>query len=112
MLSKELGLSLSQRYEKKDFSAEDTLIFLSTLWEQAEKIRCAQRQRNAMRSATTVLALGGFRPESVMGLKYKDVEIGWFYFADHPLKYILAATITIYHVKQKKNKIQREQRDR
>ncbi|KAK4082114.1 hypothetical protein Purlil1_11337 [Purpureocillium lilacinum] len=54
--------------------------------------------------------IGGWRPKSVVSIKYEQVQFAWVRDPFDPQITRLAATVTIRHVKQRQNRIQRGQR--
>jgi hypothetical protein len=91
-------------------TTEDVLLFLDTLWTKAKHIPCHPETRNAMHCVILLGAFGGWRPGSLMNMKYQDVEFGWFSHPKYPQKVWPVVTITIHHVKQRKGVIKRTQR--
>ncbi|GJN67144.1 hypothetical protein PLICBS_001168 [Purpureocillium lilacinum] len=89
-LALKLGLSLKQLFTKRETTPEDIILILSTLWSRAEDIRCSPSTRIAFDCSIILGGIGGWRPKSVITR--------------------LAATVTIRHVKQRQNRIQRGQR--
>ncbi|KAF5969555.1 domain-containing protein [Fusarium coicis] len=106
----EMGLQLEQTVEKKAISTEDLLLVLDTIWKDAIHIPCLPQVRLAFHTAVVPGGAGGWRPASLLGLKYEDVEIG---LMRHPYnkRVILVAKIRIHHVKQRRG-IKRDQRDK
>ncbi|KAL7786277.1 hypothetical protein V8C37DRAFT_419575 [Trichoderma ceciliae] len=109
-LAQTLNISLKQSFTKRQMTTEDVLLFLDTLWTKAEYISCSPSIRNAIHCVILLGAFGGWRPGSLMNVKYKDVEFGWFVHPKYPNKIWPVATITVRHVKQKINKVERTQR--
>ncbi|PTB43847.1 hypothetical protein M441DRAFT_43980 [Trichoderma asperellum CBS 433.97] len=81
ILAKKVNLSLEQLVEKRQMTVEDVLLFLDTLWTKAEHIPCKPNVRNALHCVILLGAFGGWRPGSLMNIKYRDVEFGWY---SHP----------------------------
>jgi hypothetical protein len=104
-----LGLSLTQLFTKREVMTEDVIRILDTLWTRASHIPCEPSARLAFTTALLFGAIGGWRPGSVLQLKYKHIEFGLQ--RSHVDTKILRpiARITIEHNKQKKGKIQRDQ---
>ncbi|KAL6887140.1 hypothetical protein HDV57DRAFT_349635 [Trichoderma longibrachiatum] len=109
-LSRRLGLSLKQTFTKREFTIQDILSVVDNLWVAAKDIICTPSIRMAYHCAVLLCGFGGWRPGSVVDLKYEDVLLAWVRDPQNPQKVGLAATITIHHVKQKKDKISRDQR--
>lgn len=74
-------------------------------------MRCEPHIRVAVRNAILLQGIGGFRPSSVLKMTYQQVTIGWYKDPTNNDEIVLAATITVNHVKIKTAKIQRDQRD-
>ncbi|KAL7932224.1 hypothetical protein V8C35DRAFT_97301 [Trichoderma chlorosporum] len=110
ILAKKLKLSLKQLVEKRQMTMEDALLFLDTLWKKAEHIPCKPNLRNALHCVILLGAFGGWRPGSLINIKYRDVEFGWYSHPRYPNKVWPVVTIIIHHIKQRKIKIQRTQR--
>ena len=105
-----MGLSLEQTFEKKEMTSEDVLAILDTLWTRADGIICSPKQRVSFHSAVVLGGLGGWRPASLLGIKYKDVEIGWLRDPRDMSRTWPVASITIHHVKTGENRIRRNQK--
>ncbi|KAL7929993.1 hypothetical protein V8C35DRAFT_330759 [Trichoderma chlorosporum] len=84
ILAKKYSLSLEQSFKKSEITAEDVIFCLDTVWTMAKYIPCRPSIQLAFH-CTTLLG---------------SIRLGQWYF------------ITIHHVKQKKNRIQRDQRSR
>ncbi|KAG4278834.1 hypothetical protein FPRO04_06155 [Fusarium proliferatum] len=106
-----LGLSLEQSFEKSETTTEDLLLLLQTLWNRAADIPCTKEHRLSFHSATILLGIGGWRSKSVLDLEYKDIEIARVRDPETG-KANLVATITIHHVKQRRLKVHRDQKQR
>lgn len=91
-------------------TTEDVRLFLDTLWTRAEHIPCTPSIRNAVHCVIMLGAFGGWRPGSLMNIKYQDVEFGWFSHPRHPNKIWPVVTINIHHVKQRTSQVERTQR--
>lgn len=91
-------------------SSEDVICVLAVTWLQAKHIPCAPRIRLAFHTATVLGGLGGWRPGSLVGIKYKDVAFAWVRDPVFPAKTWPVVYTTIHHVKQARNRIQRDQR--
>lgn len=111
MLAEDEGLNLGQSFKKRETTADDTLLILKTLWGSGHHIVCSPSARVAFHCAILLQGIGGWRQQSVIRLKYRDVELSWQRDPVDPTKTWPIATITIHHVKQKKHVIRRNQRD-
>ncbi|EXL72140.1 hypothetical protein FOPG_12294 [Fusarium oxysporum f. sp. conglutinans race 2 54008] len=109
--AEELGLQLEQTFEKKAISTDDLLLVLDTVWAEAVHIPCLPKIRLAFHTAVVLGGTGGWRPASLLGLTYRDVEIGLMRYPNDRKRVGLVARIRIHHVKQKKG-IRRDQRDK
>ncbi|KAK4089442.1 hypothetical protein Purlil1_6011 [Purpureocillium lilacinum] len=109
-LALKLGLSLKQLFTKRETTPEDIILILSTLWSRAEDIRCSPSTRIAFDCSIILGGIGGWRPKSVVSIKYEQVQFAWVRDPFDPQITRLAATVTICHVKQRQNRIQRGQR--
>ena len=85
-------------------------MILSTLWSRAEDIRCSPSTLIAFDCSIILGGIGGWRPKSVVSIKYEQVQFAWVRDPFDPQITRLAATVTIRHVKQRQNRIQRGQR--
>ncbi|KAH7123438.1 hypothetical protein B0J13DRAFT_612184 [Dactylonectria estremocensis] len=110
-LAIELNLSLGQSFEKKEATEEDVMLILTTLWTRPQDIPCSPKVRAAFHAAVLLGAIGGWRPASLVQVKYRDVEIGWLRDPDDLKTYHPTAKVMVYHVKGKKG-IRRDQKDR
>lgn len=110
LLAKELGLSLKQSFVKRELVDEDIVLILYILWSRAAHIHCTPTVRLAFHTAVIISGIGGFRSASVLGMKYRQVEFEWTRDKVNPQKKNLTANITIHHVKQQENKVQRDQK--
>ncbi|KAL6794822.1 hypothetical protein GGI42DRAFT_128351 [Trichoderma sp. SZMC 28013] len=111
-LGEELGLSLEQGFEKSEMTAEDVIFCLDTVWTRAKDISCRPSIRLAFHCATLLGGIGGWRPGSLVNIRYKDIELAWVRDPNDLSKTWPVVFITIHHVKQKKHHIQRDQRSR
>ncbi|KAK4071555.1 hypothetical protein Purlil1_13380 [Purpureocillium lilacinum] len=109
-LAMKLGLSLKQLFTKRETTPEDIILILSTLWSRAEDIRCSPSTRLAFDCSIILGGIGGWRPKSVVTIKYEQVQFAWVRDPFDPQITRRAATVTIRHVKQRQNRIQRGQR--
>ncbi|KAF4342966.1 hypothetical protein FBEOM_3056 [Fusarium beomiforme] len=109
--AKALNLQLEQTFEKKAISTDDLLLVLDTVWAEAVHIPCLPKVRLAFHTAVVLGGAGGWRPASLIGLTYKDVEIGLIRHPNDRKRVGLVAKIRIHHVKQQ-NGIKRDQRDK
>lgn len=112
MLCKDLGLSLEQSFEKSEMTAEDVIFCLNTVWTMAKDIPCRPSMRLAFHCATLLGGIGGWRPGSLVNIPYEDIKLAWVRDQRDPSKTWPVIYTTIHHVKQKKNRIQRDQRSR
>lgn len=106
-----MKLSLGQSFEKKEATEQDVMLMLTTLWTRPQDIPCSPEVRAAFHTAVQLGAIGGWRPASLVQVKYRDVEIGWLRDPDDPTTYHPTAKVMVYHVKGDKG-IRRDQRDR
>jgi len=81
-------------------TAESLLVLLDTLWSRAEDIRIDPRARVDLH-ATLILAGFGFRPGSLMGLRYNQIELRLLRDPKNPGQVISVATITIKQEKKR-----------
>ncbi len=105
-----LGLTLKQLFTKRETPPENIILILSTLWSRAEDIRCSPSTRVAFDCSIILGGIGGWRPKSVVAIKYEQVQFAWVRDPFDPQITRLAATVTIRHVKQRQNRIKRGQR--
>ncbi|KAF4448278.1 FluG domain-containing protein [Fusarium austroafricanum] len=108
--AEELNLQLEQTFEKRAISTEDLLLILDTLWIEAVHIPCLPKIRLGFHTAVVLGGAGGWRPASLLGLTYRDVEIALMRHPKDWSKISLVARIRIHHVKQKEDEIKRDQR--
>ncbi|KAH6889973.1 hypothetical protein B0T10DRAFT_548470 [Thelonectria olida] len=109
-LAHELNLNLGQSFVKREATAEDVILLLTTLWERAVDITSSPEKRIAFHTTLVLGALGGWRPQSLMQIDYEDVEIGWLRDGSSN-RFLPTAKIMIYHVKLQ-DVIRRDQKDR
>ncbi|KAF0330480.1 hypothetical protein GQ607_002359 [Colletotrichum asianum] len=110
-LVEELELSRNQSFEKVPTTAGDMTLYLDTLWRRADDIRCSPRQRVGTHLGLLLMGLGGFRPETIMGLPLQQVEMAVVRDPSDKTKTKLIAKITIYQNKQSTFSIKRKQDD-
>ncbi|KAJ0279468.1 hypothetical protein COL940_006734 [Colletotrichum noveboracense] len=110
-LVEELELSRNQSFEKVPTTAGDMTLYLDTLWRCADDIRCSPSQRVGTHLALLLMGLGGFRPETIMGLPLQQVEMAVVRDPSDKTKTKLIAKITIYQNKQSSFSIKRKQDD-
>lgn len=101
-----MGLSLEQQFVKTEATADDVLMVLSTLWKCSSTIRFMPRTRVAFHCAVLLCAIGGFRMNVVMGLKYRQLELA-FVRMNGAVR--LVGTVTLRQNKRKKAAIRRTQ---
>ncbi|PKK52457.1 hypothetical protein CI102_4191 [Trichoderma harzianum] len=111
-LAIELGLSLEQSFEKSEMRADDVIFCLDTVWTRAKHIPCRPSIRFAFHCATLLGGIGGWRPGSLVNIRYEDVEFAWVRDLKDPLKTWPVVYTTIHHVKQRAIRIQRDQRSK
>ncbi|UKZ79054.1 hypothetical protein TrVFT333_006805 [Trichoderma virens FT-333] len=111
-LAERLGLSCEQGFVKSEMTAEDVIFCLDTVWTRAKDISCRPSIRLAFHCATLLGGIGGWRPGSLVNIRYKDIELAWVRDRNIPSKTWPVVFITIHHVKQRKHQIQRDQRSR
>ena len=87
------------------------MLLLTTLWARPEDIPCSPKNRVAFHAAVLLGAYGGWRPASLLQVKYRDVQIGWLREAENSTNYLAMATVEIFHVKLRE-KIRRDQKHR
>ncbi|KAK4204850.1 hypothetical protein QBC40DRAFT_249586 [Triangularia verruculosa] len=92
-------LSPYQTFVKKEATAEDIMLVLSTLWVRAKDIHCDASTRVAF-YATLLLASLGFRPGVVTGLSYDQVRLGLVRDPENPGGHKMVAEITLHQNKQ------------
>lgn len=94
------SLSREQTFNKVAATEEDILIYLRTLWSRAEDIPCSADERVAFHCILIMAGTCGFRPGTMMNLKYEQVAM--LAVRDPATgRRQLVATITIIHNKQK-----------
>ncbi|KAF4468252.1 domain-containing [Fusarium albosuccineum] len=107
-----LGLTRQQQFEKKETTVTDLLLILRTTWERASDIPCKPFQRVSFSANIILGGIGGWRYQSLMNVKYKDVEVAWLRDPADPKTLLPVANIRIRHVKKSKNEIARDQAGR
>ncbi|MFD2317083.1 DUF3435 domain-containing protein [Halomonas organivorans] len=70
----ELQLSLSQTFVKREATTADVIIILRTPWISAVHVPCSAEHRQAFHTVVLFSGLGGFRPDILMRLKYRQVR--------------------------------------
>ncbi|KPM46353.1 hypothetical protein AK830_g182 [Neonectria ditissima] len=86
-----MSLQLDQTFEKQAISTEDLRLVLDTLWAKEQDITCSPSARLAFRTAVVLGATGGWRPASLLRVKYKDVEIGLMRHPRNPQDVVVVA---------------------
>ncbi|OAQ59792.1 hypothetical protein VFPBJ_11588 [Purpureocillium lilacinum] len=76
-LAMKLGLTLKQLFTKRETPPENIILILSTLWSRAEDIRCSPSTRVAFDCSIILGGIGGWRPKSVVAIKYEQVQFAW-----------------------------------
>jgi hypothetical protein len=86
------------------FTGPDTLVLFQTLWSRAPDIVCDPESRIAFHANTLMMALGGFRPGSVIGkIPYKHVQIALMRHPEDRKRIVPVATISVRRNKLKKS---------
>ncbi|KAH6847506.1 hypothetical protein B0I37DRAFT_354242 [Chaetomium sp. MPI-CAGE-AT-0009] len=86
-------------FKKVETTSDDLLVLLDTLWTRAEDVPC-QPECRASLHFTLILAGFGFRPGSVMRIRYKHVRLFVVRDPCRPGERTLAANITVVHDKR------------
>lgn len=94
------NLTLKQTFVKKEATTTDVLVILRTLWRRACDIPCTASDRVAFHSVILASAIGGFRPETLMSMPYRQVSLAVVRDPVHRQKTKLVATITVHHNKR------------
>lgn len=102
----EHGLKHEQLFVKKEATAEDILLILSTLWKRGSSIRITPRTRASFHSAVLIAAVGGFRMGVVTELTYRQVQFAIIRVQGTPQ---LIATLTLKQNKRQENTIRSSQ---
>ncbi|OAQ60150.1 hypothetical protein VFPPC_10586 [Pochonia chlamydosporia 170] len=108
----EMGLNLGQTFQKDAATKDDILTILSTIWEEADDLRCSPDDRLPFGMYVVEMGLGGWRPGALELKKYNHVKLAW---VRDPVDPSVTRTIcwsTIDHNKLQKIRIEREQRSR
>lgn len=92
--------------------SEDIISTLDILWTEAKHIPRRPSTRLAFHTATVLGGLGGWRPGSLVNIKYKDVQFAWVRDPKVRTRTLPVVYTTIHHVKQQRNHIEREQRSK
>ncbi|KAK4163056.1 hypothetical protein QBC43DRAFT_320473 [Cladorrhinum sp. PSN259] len=108
-LSKDFDLIREQQFVKEAATEDDVMLILDTVWTRAEDIRCSAQTRSAFHTAV-LLSSFGFRPGSVMNLKYESVRLGFCRDEANPAQNTLVAEVTVRHNKQKTDKVYSNQK--
>jgi len=108
-MSDEFELNRKQSFEKREATVEDILLILNVLWRRPHDIPCTPDERHAFHAAVIMAGLG-FRPGSVINMRYEQVKL---YVAPNPATGSIGpyADVTIYHQKQETNKVYTKQDD-
>lgn len=72
--SDKMGLTRNQTLVK-EAADEDIALILQTLWRRAEDIPCKPITRLSFHVMLLLMAIGGFRPEVVENVKYRQVSV-------------------------------------
>lgn len=105
----EMGLNLGQTFQKEGASRDDILTILTTIWKQADDIRCTPDDRLSFCMYVVEMGLGGWRPGE-LELKYNRVKLAW---VRDPVDPSITRTIcwaTVDHNKLRRLRIERDQR--
>ncbi|KAH8655592.1 hypothetical protein BX600DRAFT_515367 [Xylariales sp. PMI_506] len=110
-LAEEYNLTRDQTFEKREMTSEDVLVLLRTVWTRGPDISCNAPDRLAFHTILVIEAIGGFRPGTVLGLRYDQVELGLVRDPIQSDKKRLVVTTTIHHNKQKTKTVKKDQSD-
>jgi len=103
------GLAREQQFDKKEMTASDIVLMLVTLWTRARDIPCEPRERVAFHSLVVLDGIGGWRPGSLIGMKYGQVSLAIVRDPASPARTLPVVTPTIYHNKRRKKRILKSQ---
>lgn len=103
-MAQKKNLTLEQTFVKREATTTDVLIILETLWIRAVDIPCTPSDRVAFHSVILASAIGGFRPEVLMQMKYRDVKLVVVRDPNRQQRTKLVANITIHHNKKSPHK--------
>lgn len=70
-----MGLTRNQMFVKKEATAEDVALILHTLWQRAAEIPLTPIIRLSFHAMVLLATVGGFRPEVVEMLKYRQTSV-------------------------------------
>lgn len=95
----DLGLSLKQKFVKKEATAEEVTLLVKMLWHRAADIPCEPRARIAFHNMLLLSGIGGFRSGVLFNMKFHQVGLD---LVLHPAtgERQLVTTFTIYQNKQ------------
>ena len=108
----DMGLNLGQTFQKEGASRDDILTILTTIWKQADDIRCTPDDRLSFCMYVVEMGLGGWRPGELELKKYNRVKLAW---VRDPVDPSITRTIcwaTVDHNKLRRLRIERDQRSR
>lgn len=86
---------------KREATDEDVVLF-STLWGSAHLIPCEPDARLSMHGAVLLEAVAGFRPQEILGMSFRDVELAVVRDPVNRDRSRLVATITAKRIKRAK----------
>lgn len=90
---------------------EDVVLFLSTLWGSAHLIPCEPDARLSMHGAVLLEAVAGFRPQEILGMSFRDVELAVVRDPVNRDRTRLVATITVKRIKRRAKIVKKGQAD-
>ena len=103
------GLEREQQFKKVEFTDQDIVRFLKTLWIRAKDIPCEPRVRIAFHNIILIQGIGGFRPYSVIYLTYGQFKLGTIRDPTNPGRTRFVVEPTVRHDKVKRKKIRKTQ---
>lgn len=98
--AEKLGLTRDQTFVKKEATAEDILLLISTLWQRAVDIPCEPELRIAFHNMLLLSGIAGFRPGVLCNIKYSQVQLDLVIYPTSGEKQVVT-TFTMHQNKQR-----------
>ncbi|KAK1983860.1 hypothetical protein LZ30DRAFT_687313 [Colletotrichum cereale] len=111
-LADSYGLSREQSFIKREATTDDILKMLDAIWANARDIPCSPKTRVSFAWVVILGGLCGFRPEVLMNMTYRQIQMAMVRDPSNTETAIPVATINVEHNKQKTNAIRRSQNEK
>ncbi|KAK7408680.1 hypothetical protein QQX98_009148 [Neonectria punicea] len=105
------GLSLKQTFVKREATSADIIVLLQPVWSRADAIPCTPDERIAFHTVILLEGMGGWRPNILMEMKYRQVSFAIVRDLNNRSETKLVATVSIEQNKRDQNKARTAQNE-